>query len=240
MSAAGLTSRQLADAIGVDPKTAERWVSTGRTPHPAIARRAAITLREDLSYLWPAIEQGRRGQRGNGELVSVYATRAGAPLGMWQSIFEEARQEIAILVYAGIFLHESWPDFNYLLERKRQTGCRVRVLLGDADSPVIAARGREEAYGHGIESRCRVALLHYLPLVERCGIELNLHDTTLYNSLFIGDDQMVVNAHVFGTNAYGAPVYHFRRCGDDGPFSAYARSFESVWEASHPATRTGA
>lgn len=239
LTAAGITPRELADGVGVDPKTAERWVNTGRTPHPAIARRAAVMLREDLSYLWPAIEQGRRGQRGSTELVSVYGTRADAPLDMWRNVFDSADREIAILVYAAIFLHESWPDFNELLERKRRSGCRVRVLLGDADSPAIAARGREERYGHGIESRCRVALLHYLPLVERCGVELRLHSTTLYNSLFVGDDQMIVNAHVFGMNAYGSPVYHFRRRGDGGPFDAYAQSFESAWAASYSAAGRG-
>ncbi|MEV4093607.1 helix-turn-helix domain-containing protein [Streptosporangium saharense] len=29
---AGITVRQLAEEVGVDPKTVERWVSTGRTP----------------------------------------------------------------------------------------------------------------------------------------------------------------------------------------------------------------
>lgn len=239
VAAAGITLRELAEGVGVDPKTTERWVNTGRTPHPAIARRAAVMLHEDLSYLWPAMERGHRRRRGNGELVSVYATRADAPLDMWRSVFENATREIGILVYAAIFLHESWPDFGELLEHKRRAGCRVRVLLGDADSPVIAARGREERYGHGIESRCRVALLHYLPLVERCGVELRLHDTTLYNSLFVGDDHMIVNAHVFGVNAYGAPVYHLRRGGDGGLFDTYAQSFGLTWEAARAATTTG-
>jgi transcriptional regulator with XRE-family HTH domain len=231
---AGLSTRQLADAISVDAKTAERWVSTGRTPHPAIALRAAIVLREDVAYLWPAIEQGRRRQRGNSELVSAYPTRATAPLDMWRTVFEQASHDIGILVYAAVFLHESWPDFNDLLAGKRQAGCRVRILLGDADSPAIAARGREEKFGHGIETRCRVALLHYLPLVAS-GVEVHVHATTLYNSLFIGDEQMIVNAHVFGMNAYGAPVYHLRRTGEGGLFDAYALSFQAVWEQSHPA-----
>jgi transcriptional regulator with XRE-family HTH domain len=232
---AGLNSRQLAEAVGVDPKTAERWVSTGRTPHLSIAHRAAIVLREDLAYLWPAIE--RRRQRGNSELVSAYPTRATAPLEMWRTVFEQAQARIGILVYAAVFLHESWPDFNELLASKRGAGCRVQVLLGDPDSSTVTGRGREEKYGHGIETRCRVALMHYLPLADSSGVEVRLHETTLYNSLFIGDDQMIVNAHVFGKNAYGAPVYHLRRAGDGGLFDVYAESFEAVWEQSRPAER---
>jgi hypothetical protein len=227
-----MTSRQLAEAVGVDPKTAERWVSTGRTPHPAIARRAAEVLREDLAYLWPAIEQGRRTQRGTSELVAAYPTRAMAPLDMWRTLFQQAEQEIGILVYAAIFLHESWPDFSEMLATKAEAGCQIRIMLGDADSPVIRARGQEERYGHGIEARCRVALMHYRPLMKSPGIEVRVHHTTLYNSLYRGDDQMIVNAHVFGMNAYGAPVYHLRRSGDGGLFDTYAESFEAVWKQS--------
>lgn len=225
----GMTSKQLAEAVGVDPKTAERWVNTGRTPHPAIAHRAATTLREDLAYLWPGIEQGRRLQRGNSDLVAAYPTRATAPLDLWRMLFEQAEREIGILVYAAIFLHESWPDFSDLLTIKGQAGCRVRIMLGDADSAAIRARGEEERYGHGIEARCRVALMHYQPLTKSPTIAVRVHDTTLYNSLFVGDDQMIVNAHVFGMNAYGAPVYHLRRSRKGGLFDTYAESFEAVW-----------
>ncbi|WP_440070693.1 DUF5919 domain-containing protein [Streptosporangium sp. OZ121] len=229
---AGISVRQLAEAVGVDPKTAERWVNTGRTPHPGIAHRAAIVLREDLAHLWPAIEQGKRRHRGSGELVAAYPTRASAPLDMWRTLFERAEQRIGILVYAANFLHESWPDFNDLLASKAREGCRVRILLGDADSLVIRGRGAEELFGHGIESRCRVALMHYRPLTESSNVELRVHDTTLYNSLFLGDDHMIVNAHVFGMNAYGAPVYHLRHKREEGLFDTYATSFEAVWKQS--------
>ncbi|MEV7013924.1 helix-turn-helix domain-containing protein [Streptosporangium sp. NPDC051022] len=230
--AAGISAQQLAEEVGVDPKTVERWVNTGRTPHPNIAHRAAVVLREDLAHLWPAIERGRRRSQGSGELVAAYPTRSSAPLDMWRILFERAERRVGILVYAANFLHESWPDFNDLLAAKARQGCRVRVLLGDADSPVIRGRGAEERFGHGIESRCRVALMHYRPLVTSAGVELRVHATTLYNSLFVGDDQMIVNAHVYGMNAYGAPVYHLRRMRDDGLFDTYATSFEAVWEQS--------
>ncbi|MFI0422293.1 DUF5919 domain-containing protein [Spongiactinospora sp. 9N601] len=157
---------------------------------------------------------------------------------LWRTLFERAQERIGILAYAAVFLHETWPDFNELLASKRGEGCRVRILLGDPKSPVIAARGREEKYGHGIETRCRVALMHYLPLADSSGAEIHLHETTLYNSLFIGDDQMIVNAHVFGMNAYGAPLYHLRRVGDGGLFDVYAESFETVWEQSRPVRST--
>ncbi|WP_327044044.1 helix-turn-helix domain-containing protein [Microbispora sp. NBC_01189] len=228
----GMTGRQLAELIGVDPKTVERWVNIGRTPHPAIAQRAALALREDLAYLWPETEQGRRRRQGTTDLVIAYPTRATAPFDLWRTMFEQAEQEIGILVYAAIFIHESWPDFSELLATKAQAGCRIRIMLGDADSPIIRSRGQEEKYGHGIEARCRVALMHYRPLMKRAGIDVRVHGTTLYNSLYRGDDQMIVNAHVFGMNAYGAPVYHLRRTGEGGLYDVYAAGFEAVWEQS--------
>ncbi|MFI6813208.1 helix-turn-helix domain-containing protein [Nonomuraea sp. NPDC050328] len=234
MASAHLTAAQLAEAVDVDPKTVERWINTGRTPHPSTARRAAIVLREDLAYLWPAVEHGRQRHRRNSEFVAAYSTRSDAPLDLWRTLFEKAERQIGVLVYAAVFLHESWPDFNELLAAKHQAGVQIRILLGDPDSPVITGRGQEEKYGHGIEARCRVAIMHYTPLIESAGVQVRLHDTTLYNSIFIGDDRMIVNAHVFGMNAYGAPVYHLKRAGDGGLFDVYAASFDEVWQLSRP------
>lgn len=118
-------------------------------------------------------------------------------------------------------------------ERARE-GCAVRIAVGEGDSPNIQQRGRDEKFGHGIESRCRLALLHYRPLADVPGIELRTHGTTLYNSIYRADDQILVNAHVWGVNAYGAPVWHLRRNGDGGMFDTYAGSFNAVWETARP------
>ena len=233
----GKSAGDLAEAAGVDPKTFERWITKGRTPHRVNAVRAALALNEDVSYLWPDLERGRRQPGSHPDLIAMYATRAGAPLDAWRALFEQAETQIGILVYAAVFLHEVWPDFNRLLADKAAGGCRVTVLLGDPDSDAVALRGREEAYGHGIEARCRQALLHYAPLIGTEGIEICQHGTTLYNSLYRGDDIMIVNAHRYGINAYATPVLHLRRSADGGLFDGYAGSFEQVRRLSRPARR---
>lgn len=157
------------------------------------------------------------------------------PLDVWRLLFEQAERDIGILVYAALFLHELWPDFSKLLRAKAETGCRVRVMLGDPDSDVVARRGREEKYGEGIQSRCRQALRHYALLADVAGIEIHQHDTTLYNSIYAGDDSMIVNMHRFGINAYATPVLHLRRAASGGLFDGYAESFEEVWRLSRPA-----
>jgi hypothetical protein len=235
MLAAGMGLAELAEAAGVDPKTCERWVAQGRTPHRVNARRAAIALREDLSYLWPVLEQGRRRRGMQADLVAIYASRADAPLEMWRALFEQAERDIGILVYAAVFLHELWPNFNRLLRARAEAGCRVRIMLGDPGSDAVAERGREEKYGDGIQSRCRQALMHYAPLAEVAGVDVHQHGTPLYNSIFVGDERMIVNAHRFGINAYATPVLHLRRAGEGGLFDGYAESFEDVWRLSRPA-----
>ena len=67
------------------------------------------------------------------------------------------------------------------------------------------------------------------------GVSLHQHGTTLYNSVYIGDDLMIVNAHRFGINAYATPVLHLRRVDHGGMFDGYAESFEDVWRLSRPA-----
>ncbi|GAA4223605.1 DUF5919 domain-containing protein [Actinomadura meridiana] len=234
---AGISCAQLADAAGVDAKTVERWISTGRTPHRTTAHKAARSLGEDMAYLWPSLGEGKRGRGLHPELIALHATRADAPLDMWRALFTQARERIEILVYAGIFLHEQWPGFAETLGHKAGAGCRVRILLGDPDAPPVTERGVEEKYGHGIETRCRVALMHYGPLIGMPGVEVRQHATTLCNSIYRGDDQMLVNAHVFGMNAFGAPVWHLRRESDGGVFDRYAESFEAVWALSHRAVK---
>ncbi|MCY0948366.1 transcriptional regulator [Streptomyces sp. H27-S2] len=145
-----------------------------------------------------------------------------------------ARERIDVLVYAAVFLHEAYPRLNDLLRERAADGCAVRIAVGDADSENVQQRGQEEKFGHGIESRCRLALLHYRPLASVPGIELRTHGTTLYNSLYRADDQVLVNAHAWGVNAYGAPVWHLRRHESGGMFDTYADSFDAVWETAHP------
>jgi hypothetical protein len=230
-----MTVPDLAVAIGIDPKTCERWITTGRTPHPGNAAKAARLLGEDMSYLWPDLEHGRRQLRMHPDLIAVYPSRAGTPLETWRAMFDGAWHRIGILVYAAVFLHELWPDFNQLLRDKAAHGCQVTVLLGDPASEAVALRGREERYGHGIESRCRQALMYYAPLIGVEGIEIRQHATTLYNSIYLGDDIMIVNTHRFGINAYATPVLHLHREAEGGLFDGYFESFGQVRLQSRPA-----
>ncbi|MFG2180509.1 XRE family transcriptional regulator [Streptomyces abikoensis] len=234
MAAGGWTYATLAETTEVDPKSVERWVNQGRVPRRATAVQAAEALGEDVHALWPALRQARAARAVSPELVALYDQRADVPVSRYTDLFTQAREHIDVLVYAAVFLHEAYPRLNDLLRERAAQGCSVRITLGDAHSENVRQRGEEERFGHGIESRCRLALMHYRPLVGVPGIEIRTHGTTLYNSLYRADDQLLVNAHIWGANAFAAPVWHLRRNGDGGVFDTYAQSFGAVWATATP------
>jgi hypothetical protein len=76
--------------------------------------------------------------------------------------------------------------------------------------------------------------MYYDSLVGADGIDILMHGTTLYNSIYIGDDAMIVNTHRYGINAYATPVLQLSRTAEAGLFDGYAESFEQVMHASRP------
>ncbi|MGC4772416.1 DUF5753 domain-containing protein [Micromonospora sp. DT44] len=50
---AGETVESLAEKVHVDPKTAGRWLASGRIPHPRTRIAVAEVLRRDAADLWP-------------------------------------------------------------------------------------------------------------------------------------------------------------------------------------------
>lgn len=50
---AGLTTAEVAERLGVDVKTVERWIRPGRVPHPRSRQALAELLRREQDELWP-------------------------------------------------------------------------------------------------------------------------------------------------------------------------------------------
>lgn len=234
MAKRSITARALAEQVEVDAKTVERWVNTGRVPYTRTAVRVAEVLEEDPVFLWPTVRRGRTHKAVASEVVAVYAQRAEVSPAMWREFFDRATNNLDILVYAANHLHESVPGFDELLAENAGAGVQVRVALGDPASARVAARGKEERFGHGIQSRCELALLYYRPLIGTPNVEVRTHDTTLYNSIFRVDDDVLVNAHIWGMNAFSAPVWHLRHHPPATMVTSYQQSFEAVWQRAVP------
>jgi transcriptional regulator with XRE-family HTH domain len=229
----GVTPAAIGNELGVDHKTVERWIA-GRLPYRKYRYALATRLGLDESYLWPdALPRDVVGAASEAEILAVYPHRWEAPRDAWSKLFSAAEQEIAILVYAGLFLAED-AGVQKLLADKARAGVRIRVLLGDPDSAEVAERGADEGIDEAVAAKIRNVFILYRPLRRLDGAEFRMHNTILYNSIYRGDDQLLVNTHVQGMPANNAPLWHLRKI-SGGQFAAvYLDSFERVWETAVP------
>ena len=230
----GKTPDQLADAAQVDAKTVERWITKGRTPYRRHRFEVATFLGVDESYIWPdALGRDEVAVVSESEVVAVYPHRSEVPRDVWGHLFSVAEREIGVLVYSGLFLSED-AGIQKILKDKAAAGVRVRILLGDPDSEVVAQRGEDEGVGDAQAAKIRNALAMYRPLRAADGAEFRFHRTVLYNSIYRADDQVLVNTHLFGVTAPHAPVWHLRKLPAGELAGLYIESFERVWETATP------
>ncbi len=164
------------------------------------------------------------------EFVALYAHRADTPNELWLSLLKAATDRIDLFANASLFLPEDNPEAVSILTKKAAAGVRVRVLMGDPNSDAAKLRGYEERLFEGIPGRIQMALAYYRPLVEVEGVEFRLHATSLYNSIFRYDNEMLVNQHMYGTYGYIAPILHLRKEPGGDLFDTYMRSFDRVWD----------
>jgi hypothetical protein len=235
LTTAGLTPQDLADRLEVDPKTAERWLTLGRTPYPKHRHQIAALLQERESYLWPdALSQSQRDRIAQSEIVHVYPRRSALPSELWPRLFDGAKAYVDILVYAGLFLPEQYPELVTAFCEKAEAGVRHRLLLGDPASGPVATRGAEERIGDAVAAKIHNVVSFYRPHAEHGCIEARFHSTTLYNSIYRFDDDMLVNTHIYGRPAAQAPVMHLRRLSAGDLFDTYADAFDTIWAAATP------
>lgn len=149
------TIQSLADHVGVDPKSVERWITTGRTPHRGHRWKAASFLGVDELYLWPSVEKQVE-TASSSELVTYYPHRGAVPASLWSSLIDKTKSQLEILVYAGLFLFDSHPDLPDQLAEKAKAGAAIRILLGDPDSEMVRQRGEEEGIGGDLAARARI------------------------------------------------------------------------------------
>ncbi len=227
---ARLRETDVAAALGVDPKTVQRWIS-GRVPHPRHRWAVADLLQLNEQELWPAPDTPAAPV--SHEIKACYPYRSAVPRDEWQRLFASAEREINILVYAALFLAEDGGIVRLLADKAR-AGVAVRILLANPDSPRVAERGTEEGIGAAVALRVHNAVALFRPLLETDGVETRQHETVLYNSIFRADDEMLVNPQVHGIAAAYAPVLHLRRIELGGMFATYVDCFERVWADAAP------
>ena len=228
-----LTPAELADVVGVDPKTIERWIS-GRIPYRRHRHQVATRLGVDETYLWPgALAAEQVASASESEILVVHPHRWAVPRDAWGLLFGSAEEEIGILVYSGMFVADD-PGLLELFRTKSDQGVRIRILLGDPTSQEVATRGAHEGIDDALAAKIRNAVVLYRPLHGAANVEIRQHSTVLYNSIYRADGQMLVNTHIYGKPAALAPVMHLRQIAGGTLVSTYLESFERVWSESRP------
>ncbi|AXX27914.1 hypothetical protein APASM_0549 [Actinosynnema pretiosum subsp. pretiosum] len=219
----------------MDPKTVERWITKNRTPYPRHRHAIASMVHETETYLWPdAVAAEAKKEINDSEVVQVYAHRHSVPQEVWTHLLDQTGMSISILVYAGMFLTDN-PNLIKTMRRKAEEGVKIRIALGDPASREVARRSEEEGIGKGtLAAKVRNSLAFFKPLAESGHAEVRCHKTTLYNSIFRFDDEMLINTHVHGFMAAHAPMLHLRRLSGGDLFETYAESFQGVWDDAKP------
>ena len=175
-----------------------RWITRGRLPDRRRRFEVATFLGVDEGYIWPdALGKYKVAAVSESEIVAVWPRRSEVPRDAWGHLFSQAEREIGVLVYSGLFLSED-AGVQKIFKDKAKASVRVRILLGEPDSQVVADRGEDEGVGDAQAAKIRNALALYRPLRALEGVEFRFHRTVLYNSIYRADDQVLVNTHLFG------------------------------------------
>ncbi len=238
MLSRGFSKARLAASTQIDERTIQRWMDGQVRPHAENARRVATTLECEPSDLWPEAFTALPSAVNGSIAATVYTSRAHIPVGVWIDLFSTAREEIDICVYGGTFLYDTVPGFNRLMADAADRGVSMRLLVGDPSSESVKRRGVEEGIGTSLPSRCALTLDRLAPLAMREGIELRVHSTTLYASMFRIDDSLIANHHILGSPASDNPAIQFTRSAGENLWITYADAFNLIWSsASRPPLR---
>ncbi|MEU2043825.1 XRE family transcriptional regulator [Nocardia niwae] len=233
MAAQNLTTRSFAEQLETSAKTVERWVTQGRLPHPGTRLKVAAALHQDETYLWPELLAGSRTNVSMSEVVQIWPARSEVPHDVWRALMRQASQTVEILVYAGGFLVESL-DFVNVIRAKSAAGAEIRILLGDEECEAVRQRAREEGLP-SLPQRCRSTLEYLWEVHDLPRVDIRIHQTPLYNSIFRFDGSMLLNTHSYGAYAAKSPVQHLQRVPGGRLFDYYMESFEAVWAVARPA-----
>jgi transcriptional regulator with XRE-family HTH domain len=235
ITSTGLSVEDVSVQVGVDPKTVLRWISEDiQRPHRRTRARISKVLRVDESHLWPALAADpRSAPSSDAELVHVYPTRSSVPFETWCGLVQSVEHSMDVIVFSGVFLVEQLNALP-IVRAKAAEGVRFRFAVGDETSPAVRQRAVEEGTTGGLEGRVQMMRRYLREVADVPGVEVRTHGTTLYNSMYRFDEQMLVNGHAFGALAGQSPVMHIRRTDVGVMWPHYADSIERVWEQASP------
>jgi lambda repressor-like predicted transcriptional regulator len=231
----GVSKSALSRATGLDERTIQRSLDGETVPQSQNARAIADALDCEPADLWPQQYKDVVSLADGVAPVTVYVSRAHIPVRVWHELFANAASSIDVCVYGGTFLFDVVAGFNRLISEAAARGVRVRFLAGDPGAHAVHQRGMEESIGSSLAGRCALTLDRLSPVAELDGVEIRVHGTPLYASIFRVDDTLVANHHIFGSPASDNPAIVLTRDRDVELWENYRTSFEKIWARARPA-----
>ena len=235
MQTQGLTKSALSRATGLDERTIQRSLDGATIPQAQNALAIADALNCKSSDLWPAAYAEQSAATEGTVPALVYASRAQIPVSVWRDLFTRASIAIDICVYGGTFLFDVIPGFSRLITDAASRGVHIRFAAGDPGSDAVHQRGVEESIGTSLSGRCALTLDRLAAVADMDGIEVRIHGTPLYASIFRIDDTIIANHHIYGSPASDNPALFLRRENDAELWDKYGASFDKVWARARPA-----
>lgn len=240
MADAKLSARQLASRVGVSGKTVERWIADAALiPHAQNREDACMALGVSQEMIWPKAIKDRVKTGADREIIHSYPYRSACPSTVWRDLITESSDELFFAGYTNYFLWLEQPTFATTLQRKAESGCRVRFLLGNPDCEVTRQREQIEDVSLTVSTRIRVTLENLAKLGTVEGIEARFSaaaDAANHVSLsvFRFDNQALVTPHLARMVGHDSPLLHLRKHGDSGMFDRFAEHAEELWSRGAP------
>lgn len=233
MASKGLSIEDFADEIGRSPRTVGRWLAGGK-PSLAGAKAAAEYFELTITGLWPDRWPNLDPPSSGTVAVSAYTMRSDVPQTVWRELFHDATESIDILVYGGTFLFDAVAKFTKALTHAaKHNDVKVRILVGDPSCRAVKIRGIEEAIAGSLADRCDMTLKRFKD-VDPTNIDIRLHDTSLYTSMFRADDTLIANHHLYGSPASDNPCFIIEADQHPDLWASYEETFERVWKLGTP------
>lgn len=209
LAAKGISQREAAAQLQVDPKTVQRWCA-GRLPYPRHRALLSVLTGWPVHDLWPNGVPISERQHWASEASSVDSRWRHMSSGDWCDIFGRAQRYIDILTISLHFVTGN-DELLQLLQSRARAGVRVRVLASDADGGVIPPPGRAS---------------------PNSLVKFRIHNVTHYNNIYRMDDELLIQSNAYGVPISSLPIFRRAPLTETGLAGMYLDSFEAVWARS--------
>ena len=162
-----------------------------------------------------------------------------------QADFEKAKDVRLLLQIARREFGDGEKSYFLPVAKKKDPGCRIRVLRASPESPFLS-RSRAQ-YRYGSEEPWKVwqedisrlrGQIDLLRTVDNVKIEDRVHEEPFLWRIFLFDDVAYVSGYIYQKdNDRQAVVYKFRK-GDLSLYSVFNKYFEYLWRKYDPSAST--